>query len=224
MKLGKRCAIGVLAASMAVGLSACGSVKFEPTETSIFVTKDRQVVSAEIESFDNSAYADSPRYQEADLQAFVEEAVIAYNETASGLSYAYAADAKDAKVEDTLPVAIESLTVQDSVATPILDYETADDYLSFNGTADTVPVKDLIIGTVKDGVDSGLDFSGMLNADGTAADVEELTASEKYMLVAVTGSTVMKVEGKVQYMSAGVTLQDENTVVTTEDTCYIIFK
>lgn len=224
MKLGKRCAMGVLAVSMALGLTACGSVKFEPTETSIFVTKDRQVVSAEIESFDNSAYADSPRYQEADLKAFVEEAVTSYNQTASGFSYAYAADAKEAKVEGTLPVSIESLTVQDNVATLLLDYKTADDYLAFNGTADTVPVKDLIIGTVKDGVDSGLDFSGMLNADGSAADVEKLTSSETYMLVAVTGTTVMKVEGDVKYMSAGVTLKDENTVVTTEDTCYIIFK
>ena len=34
----------------------------------------------------------------------------------------------------------------------------------------------------------------------------------------------MKVEGKVVYMSAGVTLKDEHTVVTTDDTSYIIFK
>ena len=31
-------------------------------------------------------------------------------------------------------------------------------------------MKDLIIGTVQDGVNSGLDFSSMVNADGTAAD------------------------------------------------------
>lgn len=224
MKIGKYCAAGILAASMILGLAACGSVKFEPKETSIFVTKDRGVVSAEIESFDNSAYADNPRYKEEDLKAFVEETVIAYNQSASGLGYAYAKDAKDAKAEDTLPVAIESLTVKDNVATLILDYNSADAYLAFNGSADSVPVKDLIIGTVRDGVNSGLDFSGMLNADGSAADLEKLTSSEKYMLVAVTGTTVMKVEGDVKYMSPGVTLKDENTVVTTEDTCYIIFK
>ena len=85
-------------------------------------------------------------------------------------------------------------------------------------------MKDLIIGTVQDGVNSGLDFSGMVNADGTAADLDKLTSSSKYSLVSVTGSTVMKVEGKVVYMSAGVTLKDEHTVVTTDDTSYIIFK
>ena len=112
----------------------------------------------------------------------------------------------------------------DNTATLLLDFASADDYLLFNGTADAAPVKDLIIGTVQDGVNSGLDFSSMVNADGTAADLDKLTSSSKYSLVSVTGSTVMKVEGKVVYMSAGVTLKDEHTVVTTDDTSYIIFK
>ena len=63
MKCGKRLIAGVFAAVLSLGLTACSSVKFEPTETSIFIQKDRKVVSAEIESFDNSAYADSPRYK-----------------------------------------------------------------------------------------------------------------------------------------------------------------
>ena len=76
MKCGKRLIAGVFAAVLSLGLTACSSVKFEPTETSIFIQKDRKVVSAEIESFDNSAYADSPRYKEDELKAFVEDAVI----------------------------------------------------------------------------------------------------------------------------------------------------
>lgn len=219
MKCGKRLIAGVFAAVLSLGLTACSSVKFEPTETSIFIQKDRKVVSAEIESFDNSAYADSPRYKEDELKAFVEDAVITYNSENGGAAKAYVEE----KGEE-LPVAVESLTVADNTATLLLDFASADDYLLFNGTADAAPVKDLIIGTVQDGVNSGLDFSSMVNADGTDADLDKLTSSSKYSLVSVTGSTVMKVEGKVVYMSAGVTLKDEHTVVTTDDTSYIIFK
>ncbi|MDD6395175.1 MAG: hypothetical protein PUB37_03210, partial [Firmicutes bacterium] len=185
----------------------------------IFITKERGVVSAEFESFDNSPYGDSPRYQEDELKAFVEEAVSSYNKNCGAAEKAYIENK-----EDYLPVAVESLVVEDKVAKLILDFATADDYLQFNGTADVVPVKDLIIGTVKDGIDSGLDFSGMLNEKGEPADQEKLTSSEKYSLVAVTGNTVMKVEGKIKYVSEGVTIKDENTVVTTEGTNYIIFK
>ena len=48
---------------------------------------------------------------------------------------------------------------------------------------------------------------------------------QKYSLVAITGPARMMVEGKVRYMSSGVTLADESTVVTSGDeTVYIIFK
>ena len=83
-------------------------------------------------------------------------------------------------------------------------------------------LRDLIIGSVQNGIDSGLDFSGMVKADGAEAAVEEIQDDAKYSLVAVTGAVRMTVEGKVRYMSAGVTLADENTVVTSEDS--IVFR
>ena len=125
MKCGKRLIAGVFAAVLSLGLTACSSVKFEPTETSIFIQKDRKVVSAEIESFDNSAYADSPRYKEDELKAFVEDAVITYNSENGGAAKAYVEE----KGEE-LPVAVESLTVADNTATLLLDFASADDYSS----------------------------------------------------------------------------------------------
>ena len=60
MKCGKRLIAGVFAAVLSLGLTACSSVKFEPTETSIFIQKDRKVVSAEIESFDRQCLCRQP--------------------------------------------------------------------------------------------------------------------------------------------------------------------
>ena len=117
MKCGKRLIAGVFAAVLSLGLTACSSVKFEPTETSIFIQKDRKVVSAEIESFDNSAYADSPRYKEDELKAFVEDAVITYNSENGGAAKAYVEE----KGEE-LPVAVESLTVADNTSGEGSDY------------------------------------------------------------------------------------------------------
>lgn len=210
----------VLSMAMIMGLSGCGgSVEFAPTQTSIFIQKDRTISSAEIESFDNSGF-DTPRYDAAELQQFVEEAVSAYNSEKAGTT----AVRVEEKSEETLPVAIEKLEVKDNVATLILNYAGTEEYLEFNGTTDYVAVQDLIVGTVADGNTSGLDYAGMVKADGTAADAAEIKEEEKYSLVSVTGDVVVKVEGKVQYMSSGVTLIDENTVQTPEGTSYIVFK
>lgn len=209
----------VLSMVLTMGLAGCGgSVEFAPTQTSIFIHEDRSISSAEIESFDNSGF-DTPRYDAAELQTFVEDAVRTYNNSKAGLSAVRAEE-----TEEKLPVSIEKLEVKDNTATLILNYAGTEEYLEFNGTTDYVAIQDLIVGTVQDGNDSGLDYAGMVKADGTAADVAEIKEEVKYNLVSVTGDSVVKVEGKVQYMSSGVKLIDENTVQTPEGTSYIIFK
>lgn len=219
MKAWKKVLSAAITGIMVLALAGCSSVKFEPTESSIFVKKDKTVVSAEMVSVDNSEF-DTPRYDENEMKTFLEAAVKEYNKEACGQDFAYAKDTKEA-----LNISIEEFKVENKVAAARLNYASSEDYLKFNGTEDSGSVKDLIIGTVADGISSGLDFSGMVNADGSAAGVEEIQKNTKYSLVAITGPARMMVEGKVRYMSSGVTLADESTVVTSGDeTVYIIFK
>lgn len=208
----------VLALLLIFSLTGCSSAKFNPTETSIYIKKDRSIISAEIEEFDNSEF-DEERYDEDELREFVEEAVIAYNTEKDGLAYAYESDTKE-----DLAVSIDSLTVEDGIATLILNYASSDDYVDFYGSAALGGLDQLIVGLVSDGVNSDLSFTDMLDADGNEADYDEVTENESYVLVAVQGSVVMQVQGTVMYYSSGCTLQDSSTVVTTDEICYVIFK
>ena len=95
---------------------------------------------------------------------------------------------------------------------------------STGGTTDTGDSLYDEDGYLKGRLDSGLDFSGMTDAEGNQVAAEDVADDADYTLVAVTGPTRMVVDGKVRYVSAGVTLVDENTVTTSEDTTeYVIF-
>jgi len=132
------------------------------------------------------------------------------------------------KKAGTLPVSIRSLVVADNVATLQLEYEGFKDYLAFNGTTNAVPIQNLIIGTVADGVSSGLDFSNMVKVEkgrsAGAAEAKEITDNGKYLLVAVTGTTPVQVEGTICYISQALTLVDAHTVKCESGTQFIIFK
>ena len=220
--------------SLALLLAACtASTTFDPQESGIFIRRDRHVIGAEIESFDNSSF-ETPRYSDTELIAFVEDSVREYNEETADLPYVRAAeleeamkDAKDDEDEEqVLPVAIERIDVVDSVATLLLDYADCTHYLAFNGTSEAVAIQNLIVGTVKNGNDSGLTYSNMVNAeDGTDAMAVDIMDNEKYMLVAVEGSTLVTCEGEIRYMTKGMEKIDAFTVRTVPgETNYIVFK
>ena len=106
-------------------LAGCGGkVKFEPQASSIFVRKDGTVVSADIEDFVGN------NYSEAELKTYVEDAVKEYNSEHGAAAEAYV-DEEDE--EASLPVKIDSLTVEEGVASLLLGYEGCSDYLEFTG-------------------------------------------------------------------------------------------
>ena len=222
----KRIAVAVLAALCLVLPGCSAKVTFEPTETSIFVQEDRHILGAEIEPFDNSAF-DTPRYSDTELTAFVEDAVRAYNEEAAGLSFVRASEVEDQK-DVVLPVAINKLEVAEGTAVLILEYDSAATYLAFNGRTDDVPVQNLIVGSINDGINSGLAFENMVKVDegveaGDAA-YEDITHNKQHNLVAINGDTIIKVSGEIVFMTKGMTLLDAYTVKTTDGTNYIVYK
>ncbi|MBO4290121.1 MAG: hypothetical protein J5865_08505 [Lachnospiraceae bacterium] len=212
----------------ALFLCACTeSTTFEPKESGIFIRRDRHVIGAEVESFDNSSF-ETPRYSDTELTAFVEDSVRAYNEEKANLPYVRAEELKDIKSEEelVLPVSIQLINVADKVATVMLDYADSANYLAFNGTSEAVDIQNLIVGTVKNGNDSNLTYSNMVKAeDGSDAMAVDIMDLDKYMLVAVEGNTLVTCEGKIFFMTKGMELVDEFTVRTVPgETNYIVFK
>lgn len=211
-------------------LLLCGCTKsttYEPKESGIFIRRDRHVIGAEIESFDNSSF-ETPRYSDTELIAFVEESVRDYNEETANLPYVRAEELEDLKSEEelVLPVSIQLVDVADNVATLLLDYQDSTHYLAFNGTSEAVSIQNLIVGTVKNGNDSNLTYSNMVKAeDGSDVMAVDIMDHEKYMLVAVQGDTLVTCEGQIIFLSKGMELVDEFTVRTVPgETNYIVFK
>ncbi|MBP5292117.1 MAG: hypothetical protein J6Y90_05820, partial [Lachnospiraceae bacterium] len=95
-------------------LSGCSFYTFDPTVSSIFIKKDYTIISAEIETLDNSSY-DQERYDVESLKAFVEEEVRQYNKDTCGLELAYLDELQDKK-NSTLPVSIQEIKYEDSTA------------------------------------------------------------------------------------------------------------
>ncbi len=199
--------LGILVV-FAAGCSLFGH-SYDPTTTGIYVSDDRTILSAEITDFDNSKY-EEPRYSEDELRDFVEKTVDEYNQK---------------QTDGEEKVSIEKLSVDDTTATLILKYAGAADYLEFNGVSEAVPIKNLIVGSVKDGIDSGVDFSGMLDFDGNPADAAAIKENTEYTLVLFKGNTELQCEGKIQFYSEGLKKTDDYTVTSSdEETSFVIFK
>lgn len=211
-----------VAAAAMLFTAACQSITFEPSETSIFIARDLSVTGAEFEILDNSAFPEE-RYTEEGLRNFIESEVSAYNREHFGRDSAYAPEEKDEEVEEG--IVIEEYSYDGKTAKLILHYPSCTDYTAFNDNPAEGGITDLIIGYVQNGIDSGLTFEHMVNKEGAAADPADVQKRTEDYLVAVTGGTLMKVEGTLQYVSSGASIVDENTVQTPPDsTTYIVFK
>ena len=209
MKKKKTAAAALSALALMTALSGCGS-KFKPDTSSIYVKKDGTVVSADIESFEGS------NYSEEELTTYVEDAVKLYNSEHGAESAAY--EEKDME----LPVEVDSLKVEDGTATLYLNYETCNDYMEFTGTAGMENgISQMEKSTVEEmGVEG--DFQ---NADGEDVALADVQDKGSYHVVKVDGPVTMQVEGKVRYVSKGVTVDSKNTVTTPAGAVsYIVFK
>ena len=204
----------LLAVTVLFSGCGCGSrITFEPESSRIYVKKDGSVVSADIETFTGS------NYNADELTAYVEQAVSSYNEEHGSQALAYQ---DDADKNTTLPVAVQSLNVENEIATLFLDYASCGDYLEFNGTAGmTGGISTLQKSTVAELAPEG----SFQNADGEDTALEDVLENEKYHVVEIEGGVTMQVEGTVRYVTTGVTVDDEHTVTTPDSgICYIVFR
>lgn len=221
----KRARLVVTAALICTLLSGCGARSgggggFTPTENSIYVTRDGEISSALVQNYEK----EKDYYNQDELKAFAEEAVIQYNREKGAGENAY----NEADSTSRLPVALQSCTLSGGAATLVFDYASFGDLTGFAkaGNDLELTVTGLTVLQLADAFGSGaLDGVEFVKPDGSPVSIEDVKKLDKAFEVTVEGSGTIQTEGKVQYMSKGVSLVNEHTVsVPEQGISYIIFK
>ena len=127
--------------SMAFLLSGCGQ-RFEPTESTIFITSKGLVQSAVIESFDKSYYDFDELYEAVEKEV-----------------KAYCLD----KNEEV--VTISSLVEENDSITLLMDYQTVEDYVKFNDVL-------LFSGTFSEAAAAGYLPEELYDVEGNSVEVD----------------------------------------------------
>lgn len=171
--------------------TACGT-SFEADESTVYITKDGNVIGADIEDF-NKDY-----YDEEELKAYITESIESYVESNGNGSL---------EMEKFQTASSE----EDGVTAQLyLNYATYIDYALFNDVT-------LFAGTVQQAKQEGYPFdqSFLKVEEGVSTDsldVKELTEDEKMKVVVIGDETVVKVDGEICGVSDG------NTEVSAKDT------
>lgn len=198
-------AVLLLTAGLALGACTGADGSFRPTENSIYVAADGQLSTATIEAVSGEQYTGET------FTAFVEQAVCTFNEEKGSM-----AKARNEEGQERLPAAVQSCTIEEGKASMILDYgdpQSVVDFSEENG----IPVTSLTVGPV------AAELPALKKADGSAADSGEAAGSGG-MMVEAEGAVTIQTEGKILYITDGVTMVDDRTVRTPDGKSTVIFK
>jgi len=164
--------------TIALFVTGCGS-KFEPTESTVYVTSKGEVKSAIIESFDK-AYYDFDELSE-DVQKEVK---------------AYCLDKNNEEA-----AVVESLTLGEMEVSLFMNFQTAEDYAAFNEVL-------LFAGTYADAVREGYIPLELYDVEGMSVgvDSEELDGLK---VIVTEESISIHTQGKIKYVSDNVSIVDK---------------
>lgn len=162
--------------------TSCGT-SFEADESTVYITKEGNVIGADIEDF-NEEY-----YDEEELEAYITESI-----------EDYVASNGDGSLElDRFQ--IESSKEDGVTAQLYLNYATYIDYALFNDVT-------MFAGTVSEARSEGYPFDQAFKmaAEGEASgstSAEELLEDEQIRVIVIGDETVVKVDGEIQAVSDG---------------------
>lgn len=163
-------------------LSGCGDDKDADVST-LFVDKNGQIVEVSVGDFQKD------NYDAEEFEQYVKSTVEAYGGEGT--------------------VEFSSVSVDEGTAKLKMEYSDSDTYAAFTG-------QELFAGTVVSAVAKGYDFNEeftMVN-EGTATDVasrDDVLGNDEYRVVILQMAEDVKVEGTIVYVSAGVTVKNEDT-------------
>ena len=208
MKKGQTAAAILL---LAFALNGCGGgvgkTAFAPTETSLYVTKEGTVTSADVEICENDYYSAD------ELKAYAQEMLDAFeSENQSGSS--------EKKTE------ITECTVKDGTAKLLITFPDAEEYLRFDEESG-IQVESLDVVSVQDGVEKGYIVGSNFYKAGdekTEVSAVDITKQKKLYVACVTGSAKIQTDGAIQYVSEGVNLNGNTAETPKGETSYIIFR
>lgn len=213
MKKGQTAAAILL---LSLALNGCGgengTIAFAPTETSLYVTKEGTVTSADVETYENDYYSAD------ELKAYAEEMLGVFESgNQSGSS--------EKKAE------ITECTVKDGTAKLLIKFPDPEEYLRFAkeypDTESGIQIESLDIVSVPDGVEKGYIVGSTFYKAGdenTEVSAVDITKQKKLYVVCVKGSAKIQTDGQVRYVSEGVTLNGSMAETPEGETSYIIFK
>lgn len=212
----------ILIFTAAVLLTGCSdqsaSVAFAPAETSLYITGEGTVTSAAVETYENDYYSAD------ELKAYAEKILTAFN----GPNGARSADGEAPETA----AAVKECTMEDGTAKLLIDFKDADSYLEFMeqypDEESSVQIRTLDITTVSDGVAKGYITGAAftkLSGKEKQAGSDEVMKQSKLNVAAVEGPALIQTDGKIQYISSGVTVEGDNLVRTPDEgVSYIVFK
>lgn len=213
MKKGQTAAAILL---LSLALNGCGggngTTAFAPTESSLYVTKEGTVTSADVETYENDYYSAD------ELKAYAEEMLGVFESgNQSGSS--------EKKAE------IAECTVKDGTAKLLIKFPDAEEYLRFAkeypDTESGIRIESLDVVSVPDGVEKGYIVGSTFYKAGdenTEVSAVDITKQKKLYVVCVKGSAKIQTDGQVRYVSEGVTLNGSMAETPEGETSYIIFK
>lgn len=221
----KQAVLVFLGVTAGVLLSGCGQKatgEWKANENSIYVTRAQEVQSALVYTSEQ----DNDLYEQEELTAFVEAAI---EEELTSLAGNGEIAVLTEDLQQNPPVSLVSCTLEGRTGTLIFDYASADYYGKFAElTGDnTNDIRNLLIMGASDAKAAEvLGETGVVKANGKAAEVSDVIKHEDYVVVAFEGAGTICTEGKIVYISAGsdVTLKNDFTAVTGDGKHCIIFK
>lgn len=183
--------VALLVFAAASVTTSCGT-SFEAEESTVYITKEGNVIGADIEDF-NEDY-----YDEEELKAYITESIEQYVESNGDGSLQLQKFQTGTEKEGGVTAQL------------YLDYATYIDYALFNDIT-------MFAGTVADAQKEGYAFDqGFLkveegSADGSM-DIKELLEDEKTKVVVIGDETLVRIDGEIRAVSDG------NTEVTGKNT------
>lgn len=173
----------VLLIFAAAGMTTACGTSFEADESTVYITKEGNVIGADIEDF-NEEY-----YDEEELKAYITESI-----------ESYVASNGDGSLElDRFE--IESSEEDGVTAQLYLNYATYIDYALFNDVT-------MFAGTVAQARQEGYAFDQELQKaeegeTAESASAEELLEDEEMKVVVIGDETVVRVDGEIMAVSSG---------------------
>lgn len=212
-------------------LTGCGQQaghkEWAADTNSIYINQAMEIESALVYTSENQ----SGSYQAEELKAYAQAAVDAYNQehgAADGaLPSGAAQDGEKNEASQSGPVRLKECSLDGASGRLVFAYADGETFTGFaQATGDnTHSVTALSVSTVADALVAGALMDGtFLDAEGKAVPADQVIKQSDYRVAAVTGSGVIQTEGKVAFVSEGVTIQDRFTVVTPEGESYVIFQ